>query len=502
MDNQQETDGDANLVGSGVPGLDHVLRGGFVRARAHLVEGRPGSGKTTIGLQFLIEGIKCGERCLYITLSESKRELYSVAARHGFDLAGIEIFELIPPELSLDPSKRQTLLHSSDLELGETVEMVLAEVERLKPDRVVFDSISEIRLLSQGILKYRRQVLALKSFFLLHDITVLLLDDLTGEQDDLNLHSVCHGVVRLEQRVPVYGGERRRLRVIKMRGVQIRGGYHDLVIRSGGVTVFPRLVAADHPIVEGGEYAKSNTELDALMNGGLDRGTTTLIMGPSGTGKSSVAISYLYSALERGEAGYLMVFDETLRVVKERSTGMGMPLEPFIRSGLLKLDQIDPAELTPGELASRIQDAVERQDAKVVVVDSLNGYLNAMPEEQYLVLQMHEIITYLNQKGVVTFLLLANHGVVGQMNSQVDLTYLSDTVVLLRYFEANGRIRRAVSVVKKRMGTHEDTIRELTLSSRGVVVGSALEEFSGVLSGIPKYHGTKSALMGNDIGDE
>ena len=491
-------DFDAAPVATGVPGLDHVLRGGFARSRSHLIEGRPGSGKTTIGLQFLIEGRRRGERCLYITLSESKRELQSVAGRHGFDLNGIDIFELIPPELSLDPNQRQTLVHSSDLELGETVELVLAEVERLKPDRIVFDSLSEIRLLSQGTLRYRRQVLALKSFFLLGNSTVLFLDDLTGEQDDLNLHSVAHGVIRLEQLVPVYGGERRRLRVIKMRGVQIRGGYHDFVIRPGGVSVFPRLVAADHSLEDAGADVSSATALDQLLNGGLARGTTTLVMGPSGTGKSSLALSYVYAALERGEPAYVMVFDETLRVVRERAFGMGMPLEKFLGSGLLKLDQIDPAELTPGELTNRIRQAVEVEGAKIVVVDSLTGYLNAMPEEQYLLLQMHEITTYLNQKGVVTLLLLANHGLVGQMNTNVDLTYLSDTVVLLRYFEAQGRIRRAVSVVKKRTGSHENTIREFTLSSEGVSVGHALADFSGVLTGVPKYHGAREALMGDE----
>ncbi len=501
MQNEIEPEADAEPISSGVPGLDHVLRGGFARGRSHLVEGRPGSGKTTIGLQFLIDGRDRGERCLYITLSESKRELRSVAFKHGFDLTGIEIFELIPPELSLDAQHRQTLVHSSDLELGETVEMVLAEVDRLKPDRVVFDSLSEIRLLSQGTLRYRRQVLALKSFFLLGNSTVLMLDDLTGEQDDLNLHSVCHGVLRLEQLVPIYGGERRRLRVIKMRGVEIRGGYHDFVIRPGGVSVFPRLVAADHSSEETGHDARSNTDLDVLMKSGLARGTTTLLMGPSGTGKSSIAFSYVYAALQRGEPTYFMVFDETLRVVKERAAGMGMALEKYLESGLLRLDQIDPAELTPGELASRIQNAVEVQRAKLVVVDSLTGYLNAMPEEQYLVLQMHEISTYLNQKGVVTLLLLASHGLVGQMTSQVDLTYLSDTVILLRYFEAQGRIRRAVSVVKKRTGTHEDTIREFTLSATGVSVGKALEEFSGVLTGVPRYHGAKGDLMGNRSSD-
>ena len=486
---------DAAPISSGVPGLDHILRGGFAAGRSHLVEGRPGCGKTTIGLQFLIDGRNQGERCLYITLSESKRELLSVAERHNFDLKGIEIFELVPPELSLDAGKRQTLVHSSDLELGETVQMALDEIERLMPDRVVFDSLSEIRLLSQGSLRYRRQVLALKSFFLLNRCTVLMLDDLTGENDDLNLHSVCHGVIRLEQLVPIFGGERRRLRVVKMRGVQIRGGYHDFVIRPGGVTVFPRLIAAEHAVALGGDELPSGTKLDSLLKGGLARGTTTLLMGPSGTGKSSIALSYVYQALRRGEPCYFVVFDEALRIVLERAAGMGMPLEVFLESGLLQIDQVDPAELSPGELANRIQRAVEERGTKVVVIDSLTGYLNAMPEEQFLVLQMHEISTYLNQRGVVTLLLLANHGLVGPMSVSVDLTYLSDTVVLLRYFEAHGRIRRAVSVVKKRTGAHEDTIREFAFSAEGLSVGEALTKFSGVLTGVPTYHGAEEHLM-------
>lgn len=490
---------DAEPIASGVPGLDHILRGGFAAGRSHLVEGRPGCGKTTIGLQFLIAGRDRGETCLFITLSESKRELQSVAERHGFDLSGIEIFELVPPELSLDSAQRQTLVHSSDLELGETVQMALAEIERLKPDRVVFDSLSEIRLLSQGSLRYRRQVLALKSFFLLNKCTAVMLDDLTGESDDLNLHSVCHGVIRLEQLVPEYGGERRRLRVIKMRGVQIRGGFHDFVIRPGGITVFPRLVSAEHGKIEGGDALISGTGLDSLLKGGLPRGTTTLVIGPSGTGKSSLALTYLHAALARGEPGYLLVFDETLRIVLQRAAGLGMALDSYVENGLLQIDQIDPAELSPGELTDRIQHAVEQRGAKCVVVDSLTGYLNAMPEEQYLVLQMHEISTYLNQRGVTTLLILANHGLVGQMTASVDLTYLSDTVVLLRYFEAFGRIRRAVSVVKKRVGPHEDAIREFTLSAAGLVVGEALTNFSGVLTGVPTYHGSESNLMGKAL---
>ncbi|TYR31609.1 AAA family ATPase [Mesorhizobium microcysteis] len=486
---------DAEAISSGVPGLDYVLRGGFPASRSHLIEGRPGSGKTTLGLQFLMDGRDRGERCLYITLSESRRELMAVAHRHGFDLNGIEIFELVPPELSLDQSQHQTLVHSSDLELGETVQIALNEIDRLKPQRVVFDSLSEIRLLSQGTLRYRRQVLALKSYFLLNDCTVLLLDDLTSEQDDLNLHSVCHGVVRLDQLAPIYGGERRRLRVIKMRGVQIRGGYHDFVIRPGGLTVFPRLVASDHPVALERDVVVSNTRLDTLLGGGLARGTSTLLMGPSGTGKSSIALAFVRAALERGESAFFIVFDETMNVVLERASGMGFALEPHIQSGKLRLVQVDPAEVSPGELSARIRDAVEDFDARIVVIDSLSGYLNAMPEENYLVLQMHEILSYLNQKGVVTLLLLASHGLVGQMTNAVDLTYVSDNVLLLRYFEAEGRIRRAVSVVKKRTGAHEDTIREFTLSNEGIVVGNALSDFTGVLTGVPTYRGPEAKLM-------
>ena len=490
---------DASPISSGVEGLDYVLRGGYAKFRSHLVEGRPGSGKTTLGLQFLIEGARNGEKCLYITLSESKRELLSVATRHGWDLEGVEILELVPPELSLDPSQLQTLVHSSDLELGETVQSALAEIDRMKPDRVVFDSLSEIRLLSQGSLRYRRQVLALKSFFLLNNVTVLLLDDLTAEQDDLNLHSISHAVIRVEQLAPVYGGERRRLRVIKMRGSQIRGGYHDFVIRPGGVVVFPRLVAADHEIAEHGTPAKSGSSLDMLLGGGLDRGTSTLFIGPSGIGKSTIASTYCHAALARGEVVLILLFDETKRIFLARASGLGMDLKASIEKGTLLLEQIDPAELSPGELAWRIRSAVERANARIVVIDSLTGYLNAMSEEQHLVLQMHEILTYLNQKGVVTILLLANHGLIGQMVAPVDMTYLCDSVMLLRFFESGGRLRRAISVVKKRVGPHEETIREFRISGSGLVVGEPLEEFRGILTGVPSFEGKQGDLL-NDKG--
>jgi circadian clock protein KaiC len=486
---------DATPISSGVDGLDYVLRGGYAKYRSHLVEGRPGSGKTTLGLQFLIKGAENAEKCLYITLSESKRELMSVAARHGLSLDGVEILELVPPELSLDPSQLQTLVHSSDLELGETVQSALAEIDRIKPDRVVFDSLSEIRLLSQGSLRYRRQVLALKSYFLLNNATVLLLDDLTAEHDDLNLHSISHGVIRMEQLSPVYGGERRRLRVIKMRGVQIRGGFHDFVIRPGGVTVFPRLVAAEHEMSKHGARAESGTSIDTLVGGGLERGTSTLLIGPSGVGKSTIALTYCHAALTRGERVLVLLFDETKRIFLARASGLGMSLEEFAKDGRLHLEQIDPAELSPGELSSRIQLAVEGYEARIVVIDSLTGYLNAMSEEQHLVLQMHEILTYLNQKAVVTILLLANHGLIGQMVAPVDLTYLCDSVMLLRFFESGGRLRRAISVVKKRVGPHEDTIREFRISSAGLSVGEPLEEFRGILTGVPFFEGKQGDLL-------
>lgn len=487
---------DAAPVPTGVPGLDDVLAGGYAANRAHLIEGRPGSGKTALGMQFLLAGAQQGEACLYITLSESKRELLSVASRHGWSLDGIEIFELVPPELSLDPQQQQSLVYSSDLELGETVRMALAEIERVKPSRVVFDSLSEIRLLSQGSLRYRRQVLALKSYFLLNDATVLMLDDLTSEQDDPNLHSISHAVIRLEQVVPAYGSERRRLSVTKMRGTAFRGGYHDLVIQRGGLRIFPRLVAADHHKSFALETLSSSIdELDTILGGGLSRGTSTLVIGPSGAGKSTLALGYLWAVLERGESGLMISFDETTGIFMQRAQGVGFDLTSHVEAGRLRIEQIDPANVSPGEFAGRVRDAVEQGGATVVVIDSLTGYLNAMPEQPFIVLQMHELLTYLNQQGVVTILILAQHGMVGHMVSPVDLTYLSDAVVLLRFFEAGGRIRRALSVVKRRTGAHEDTIREFRIDSQGLRVGPPLEQFRGVLTGVPTFEGQRASLL-------
>jgi circadian clock protein KaiC len=486
------------IVPTGVPGLDSVLSGGYAKYRVHLVEGAPGSGKTTIGLQFLLDGIARGEKGLYITLSETRNELVAVAKTHGWSLRGIEIYELVPAELSLDPKMQQTVVYASDLELGETIRNVLDEIERLKPQRVVFDSLSEIRLLAQSSLRYRRQVLALKHHFANQACTVLLLDDLTSEGDDLNLHSISHGVVRLEQLAVQYGAERRRVRVFKMRGSHFRGGFHDFTIRKGGVRVFPRLVASEHhrDWTDGGPALSGVAELDQLTGGGLDRGTSTLLIGPAGSGKSSLAFQFAHAALERGERVVVFSFDETRKILLKRTAGMGIDLLPHIESGRLRLEQVDPAELSPGELVGMVRDAVEG-DVRIVILDSLSGFMNAMPEEHFMLLQLHEMLTYLNQQGVITLLILAQHGMVGQMQSPVDLTYLSDTVLLLRFFEAHGMIRRAISVIKKRTGPHEKTIREYHIDHQGVRIGEPLGQFHGILTGVPTFQGEQATLMGS-----
>ena len=488
-------------VTSGSRELDYILLGGYAANRVHLIEGEPGSGKTTLGLQFLLEGCRKGERCLYITLSESRDELRHVAGTHGWDLSDIEIFELVPPELSLDLEREQSIVYASDLELGETVRLVMEEVERVAPARVVFDSLSEIRLLAQGPLRFRRQVLALKHYFARHNCTVLFLDDLTQTQDDLSLHSLAHGVIRLDQQALAYGAERRRLRVWKMRGRSFRGGYHDFVIRKGGLDIFARLVASAHPDPhpDGLErVAKSGiAELDALLGGGLDYGTSTLILGPSGSGKSTLALQFVHGCVRAGEKALFVSFDETRRIFFQRAAGLGMDMSGPAESGAFTFRQVDPAELSPGELSSIVRTHVE-QGATVVVLDSLSGYQHAMAEEQHMLLQMHEILTYLNQQGVLTFLVLAQTGMVGHMQSPIDLTYLSDNVLLLRFFEADGEIRRALSAVKKRTGVHESTIREFRIGQDGLLVGPKLEGFRGVLTGTPVFEG-KAALLGDRV---
>ncbi|MDF2397426.1 AAA family ATPase [Pseudomonas protegens] len=482
---------------TGIEGLDDILNGGLSRGHVFLLEGQPGTGKTTMALHFLRAGAEAGERCLYITLSETERELRQGAASHGWQLdEQIHIFELIPPESLLNAEHQQSLLYASDLELGEATRQIFEVVERVKPTRVVLDSLSEIRLLAQSSLRYRRQILAIKHYFVRYDATVLLLDDLTTEALDKTVHSVAHGVVRLEELTPSYGAERRRIRVVKYRGQKYRGGFHDFTIMGDGVHVFPRLVAAEHR----GRYQRRTLssgidEMDALLGGGIETGSSTLILGPAGTGKSLIALIFAAAAVARGEKAALFIFDEELGLLLERMRKMGIDLQALQAGGDLVIEQVDAAELSPGELSHRVRRCVDQQRIKTVVIDSINGYQAAMPEENALVLHMHELLLYLNRQGAATFMTVAQHGLVGDMQTPVEITYLADTVVLLRYFEALGQVRRAISIIKKRTGRHESTIREYRISGRGLTIGAPLEAFQGVLRGVPSYQGESKPLL-------
>ena len=485
---------------TGISGLDDILGGGLTPDRLYLVEGTPGTGKTTLGLGFLLAGAKIGETGLYITLAETEVELRAVAKTHGWSLDPISLFEMVPAE-GLAEDQEQTLLHPSEVELGETLRGIMAKVDEVRPTRVVIDSLSELRLLAQSPIRYRRQILALKHFFTTRACTVLVLDDKSSSGSDVQLHSIAHGVISLEQILSGFGAQRRRVHIVKMRGVRFRGGYHDFEIERGGLRVYPRLVAAEH----GTEYADDfvstgSAEFDALLGGGLVPGTATLLTGPAGVGKTTASVQSMVAALKRGDPAVYFLFDERLPTLMRRSAALGMDLQPYVDNGQLLLRAIDPAELSPGEFAGAVRQAVEEHGAKVVVIDSLNAYLQSMPNEQFLVLQMHELLTYLGQLGIVSLLILGLHGVMGDIRSDVDLSYLADTVLQLRYFEAYGEVRQAISVIKTRTAKHERTIREFRIADSGIAFGEPLRDFQGVLTGVPTFAGESKTLLASDAG--
>jgi len=488
------------LASTGIPGLDDILNGGLTPDRVYLVEGTPGTGKTTLGLGFLLAGAAIGQAGLYVTLAETEDELRAVGLTHGLSLDALTIFEMAPAE-GFGEDQEQTLLHPSEVELGETIRAVMAKVEDLRPARVVIDSLSELRLLAQSPVRYRRQILALKHFFSKLNCTVLLLDDKGATGGDLQLHSIAHGVISLEQTLAGFGAQRRRLHVVKMRGVRFRGGYHDFEILRGGLQVYPRLVAAEHGVAYDDKAVSTGSgELDALLGGGLSPGTATLLVGPAGVGKTTATVQCVLAALERGSPAVYFLFDERLPTLLKRSAALGMDLQPHLDSGLLEIRAIDPAELSPGEFAGAVRAAVEQRGARAVVIDSLNAYLQSMPNEQFLVLQMHELLTYLGQQGVVTLMILGLHGVMGDVRSDVDLSYLADTVLQLRYFEAYGEVRQAISVIKTRTARHERTIREFRIDARGLLFGAPLREFQGVLTGVPHFSGESKTLIAGSSG--
>jgi circadian clock protein KaiC len=480
---------------TGVPGLDDVLHGGLLPGRLYLVDGNPGAGKTTLALQYLLEGVRKGERCLYVTLSETRDELEAGARSHGWTLDGIEIVELLAEDGELAGDQDLTMYHPSEVELGRTVRKVLDAVERCRPSRMVLDSLSELRLLSQNSLRYRRQILALKQFMTGRGCTVLLLDDRTAEGPDTQLQSIAHGVISLDHGAPAYGRALRQLKVVKFRGSDFRSGYQDITIRRGGLAVYPRLEAAEHGTrFRPDTVASGIAELDALMGGGIDRGTATLVAGPPGSGKSTIALQYAAAAAARGDHAAIFTFEESKSILLARAAGIGIRVDEGVGPGQILIRQVDPTDIAPGEFAHEVRRSVERDGARIVVIDSLNGYLNAMPEDRFLMVQLRELLSYLNNHGVATFLVTALAGMMGtSMRAPVDTSYLADSVVMMRLYEHQGRVKKAISTLKKRSGPHEESIRQIWFDAEGIHLSDPLVELRGILTGVPVEVGNAAA---------